>query len=104
MSNQSAMAVGILLAFAGASMFTQTAQADFFNMMNPSKWFNNNDRRYDDYYDRDRYSYRDRYGPWGGYYGPGYGPGWGGYGYPGYPGYSVVQPATKESPPPPVPQ
>lgn len=107
MSNQSAMAAGMLLAFVGTAAFTQTVQADgMFNMMNPSKWFGNSGR-YDDYYDRDRYYYRDHYGPWGGY-GPGYGPGWGGYGYPGYPGYypgyNIVQPTTKEPSPPPVPQ
>ncbi|CAK0754558.1 Sulfur globule protein CV1 [Gammaproteobacteria bacterium] len=98
MNKQSAMvAAGILLAFSGAATFSQTAGADGFNpmnMMNPSKWFNNNDRWNDDrYYDRD-YD-RDRYGYWGGR----------GLGYPGYPGYVVaVQPTNKEPSRPRVPE
>jgi hypothetical protein len=72
------------------------AQAfNFGNMMNPSRWFDND--RYDRGYYRGYSPYYGGYGPygyggyggpwggWGGY--PGYG-GWGGYpGYGGYGGY-----------------
>ncbi len=79
------------------------AQAfDMGNMMNPSRWFDN-----DDYYDRG-YGRGYGYGPYGGYggYGPwgygggpygwgGYPGGWGGYGgYGGYPGYGGGGPST----------
>lgn len=79
----------------GLAALTAVNAAQAFNMgnmMNPSRWFNDNDR-----YDR----YHDRYGPygWGGPYGwsgpyGGYGPhgyGWGGP-YGGYPSTIVVQP------------
>ena len=60
-------------------LLANTAYAfDMGNMMNPSKWMNNNNNdRYDDY----------RGGPGYGYGGPGYGYGGPGYGYGGYPGY-----------------
>lgn len=54
-----------------------------FNMMNPSRWFNNN--RYDDDY------YDDRYYGGRGYGGPGYGYG-APYGYGGAPGYGYGAP------------
>jgi hypothetical protein len=81
------------LCIAGAAVFNVAQAFDFGNMMNPSRWFDN---------DRDRGYYRgyDYYGgygpygygggPWGGYGGPyGWGgyPGYGGWGYPGYGGY-----------------
>lgn len=100
--------VGIL--FAGA------AQAfNFGNMMNPSRWFDN-DR--DRYYDRGYYGgYGGPYG-WGGPYGYGGGPygwggpygGWGGYGPygygGGYPSTIVVSPSSEGSkaPPPKMPE
>jgi len=52
---------------------------NFGNMMNPSRWFDNNNN---DYYDRG-YRYGG-YGPYGGGYGP-YGYGGGPYGYGGGP-------------------
>jgi hypothetical protein len=74
---------------AGGILASNVAQAfDFGNMMNPSRWFDN-DRHYDrDYY---RYGGPYGYGPYGGGWGGpyGYGPygGWGGpYGYGGYGG------------------
>ena len=76
---------------------------DMGNMMNPSKWMDNNkDKdRYDDYYDGPGYGYPGGppgYGYGGpGYGGPGYGyggdPGYGagpGYGYGGDPGYGAA--------------
>jgi len=98
---QAAGAVGLL-----ALLAANTAQAfNFGNMMNPSRWFNDNDRYYD------RYGYGGPYGgpygggPWG--YGP-YGGGWGGYpgyGYGGYPGAIVVTPqSNNQAPAPRVPQ
>ncbi len=81
---------GVALILGG--LFAGSAAAfGFGNVMNPTRWFNNNDNRggYDDDYNG---------GP--GYGGPGYGyPGYGGpgYGYPGYgypgaggPGYGAV--------------
>ncbi len=76
----------------GCATAANVAQAfDFGNMMNPSRWFDN------DRYDRDYYrgyGYGPYggygYGPYGGYGGP-YGGPWGGgypgYGWGGYPGY-----------------
>jgi hypothetical protein len=87
----------------GAAIFNVAQAFDFGNMMNPSRWFDNNDRY-------DRGYYRGGYGPYGwggGPYGWGGGPyGWGGYGYPGYGGYGgygggpstiVVNPSDKSS-------
>jgi hypothetical protein len=94
------------------------AQAfNFGNMMNPSRWFDN---------DRDRYYDRGYYGGYGGPYGWGGGPygwgggpygwggpygGWGGYGGPygyggGYPSTIVVSPSSGDSkaPPPKMPE
>jgi len=83
---------------------TNVAQAwNMGNMMNPGKWFDDDD---DDYY-RHRYY---RYGGYGyGPYGYGGGPyGWGGgpYGWGGYPGYGtpstiVVNPSDSNKVPPP---
>ena len=74
------------------------AQAFFGNMMNPGRWFDDDD----DYYDRGYHRYGG-YGPYGyggGPYGYGGGPwgygggpyGYGGYG--GYPGYGGGYPST----------
>lgn len=74
---------------ASSLLLANSAHAfDMGNMMNPSKWMNNDNDRYDNY----------RYGPGYGYGGPGYGyyggypgyggPGYGGY-YGGYPGYGA---------------
>ena len=107
-----AFCVGGIVAFNVAQAF------DFGNMMNPSRWFDN-DRRYDrDYY---RYGgpYGYGYGPYGGWGGPYGGYGWGGpYGYGGYGPYGgygggypstiVVNPGSDSSneapPPPPAPR
>jgi hypothetical protein len=80
---------------------TSAAQAgNFFNFMNPNRWFGDNDR--DRYYDRGYYGYGP-YGGWGGPYGGWGGPygGWGGpwggygpYGYGGYGGYGGGYPST----------
>jgi hypothetical protein len=100
-----AMAIGLAALTAGSA-----AQAfNMGNMMNPSRWFNDNDRY--DRYDRNWGGpYGGGYGPygWGGPYGYGgpYG-GWGGpYGYGGYPGAIVVQPqgGTATPPPPKLPE
>jgi hypothetical protein len=78
------------------------------NMMNPSRWFNDNDRY--DRYDRwgGPYGYGPYGGGWGGPYGYGGPYGWGGgpYGYGGYPGAIVVQPqtSTPAAPPPRLPE
>jgi hypothetical protein len=94
---------------ASSLLLAGTAHAfDMGNMMNPSKWMNNNNDRYDDYRGGPGYGYG--YPGYGGYYGgyPGYGgpggyyggyPGYGapGYGYGGYPGYggsTVVVPGN----------
>ena len=76
--------IGLLLANSACAF-------DMSNMMNPSKWTggNNDNDRYDDYYDGPGYGYPG--GPPGyGYGGPGYGgaPGYGGGpGYGGAPAY-----------------
>ncbi len=96
----------------GEAPMTNIAQAGIFDMMNPSRWFNNYDRGRDrDYYWGRGYGYGPGYyggwggpyggypGGWGGPYG-GYPGGWGGpYGaYPGYYGYPYgVAPATQSS-------
>ena len=96
----------------GNLVMVNVAQAfDMGNMMNPGKWFGDNDddryyRRYGGYgygpyggYGYGPYGGYGGYGPYGGGYGPyggGYGP-WGGYGgYPGYGGYGggYGQPST----------
>jgi|OpeIllAssembly_1097287.scaffolds.fasta_scaffold384218_2 hypothetical protein len=96
-----AMAIGLAALTAGSA-----AQAfNMGNMMNPSRWFNDNDRY--DRYDRSWGGpYGGGYGPygWGGPYGGYGGPygGWGGpYGYGGYPGAIVVQPQGGAATPPP---
>jgi hypothetical protein len=95
----SILSVGVLL-FADAATVNVAQAFNFGNVMNPSRWFDD-----DDYYDRGHY--RGGYGPWGygGPYGPygwgggypGYG-GWGGYpgygGWGGYPGYGHQAPST----------
>jgi hypothetical protein len=89
-----------------AMAITTTAQAfNFGNMMNPSRWFNDDD----DYYRRG-YGYGPYggygYGPYGGYgYGP-YGGGWGGpwggpYGGYGRPSTIVVNPSDSSRQPAP---
>lgn len=100
----------------GGAAVANVAQAfDFGNMMNPSRWFDNDHR----YYDRGYYGGYG--GPWGygpyGYGGGPYGPygGWGypGYGWGGYPGYGnapstiVVNPSQgsgNEAPAAPAPR
>lgn len=86
-----------------STLFAGAASAfNFGNMMNPGRWFNNNNDRDYDYYD---------YGPGGGYPGYGYpgygypggawGPGYGapGYGMPGYqPGATTGLPAEPAKP------
>jgi len=98
-----------LIALGGGSLaVAPTVSAGVFNFMNPSKWFGNDRRYYDDDYYYDRY----RYGRgWGGYGPYGYGPGWGGYGpygyglpYGGWPGYGYSAPKSESPPPPPLPQ
>ena len=79
-------AAGLAALFVVDAAVLNVAQAwNFGNMMNPSRWFDD-----DDYYDRGYYRYGGPYGygggPWG--YGPyGYGGGPYGYGWGGYPGY-----------------
>lgn len=92
---------------------TNLARAGVFDMMNPSRWFGDNDR---DYYYRRGYGpgyYGGWGGPWGGYPG-GWGGPWGGYpggwgwGYPGYHAYPyVVAPsagASQQQQPAPAPK
>lgn len=94
----------IILSAAALAMGMNAAQAfNFGNMMNPGKWFDNDDH---DYYRYGRYGGYGPYG-WGGPYG-GYGPyGWGGYGPYGWGGYGgqpstiVVNPSSGESKAPP---
>ena len=90
------IATGTALGVAILTMANVAQAFNMGNMMNPGRWFDDDD---DDYYRYDRY-YGGRYGPYGGY-----GPyGWGG-GYPGYgqPSTIVVNPSsgTKQAPPPP---
>lgn len=80
------MTVKVAFAATGLLLAGSAGAFDMGNMMNPSKWMNGNNDRYDDY----------RGGPGYGYGGPGYGyyggyPGYGGpgYGYGGYPGYGA---------------
>ena len=86
------MRFSTVLAAAGFLLANSAYAFNFGNMMNPSKWGNDND---DDYYEDDYYGGPGPYGPPPGYYGaPGYGvPGYGapGYGAPGYgaPGYGA---------------
>jgi hypothetical protein len=103
MSSKTTIAATVI----GLAALTAGSAAQAFNMgniMNPSRWFNDNDRydRYDRHWGGGPYGYGGPYG-WGGPYG-GYGPyGWGGgpYGYGGYPGAIVVQPQGGSTPPPP---
>jgi hypothetical protein len=105
--------LSVALLCIGGVMAANVAQAfDFGNMMNPSRWFDN-----DRYYDRGYYGgYGGPYGGYGPYgYGP-YGPygGWGGYpgwggGYPGYgygnaPSTIVVNPTPSTSNQAPAPR
>ncbi len=94
-----------IVAILGSSATLNVAQAGMFDMINPSRWFDN---------DRDHYGYGPYgggpygYGPYGyGPYGPGYGPGygWGGHpgpyggwgGHPGYgPGTIIVNPPNQQ--------
>jgi hypothetical protein len=101
----------ILSAAAALAMGMNAAQAfNFGNMMNPGKWFGDDDH-HDRYY---RYGGYGPYGWGGGPYGWGGGPygwgggpygwgggpyGWGGYG--GQPSTIVVTPSQGESKPPP---
>jgi hypothetical protein len=95
-----AVLLGVLLAD-NASAF------NFGNMMNPGRWFDNNDDDY--YYDRGPgYGYPGGYGGYGGY--PGYGYPGGGWGAPGYgggpygaPGYSSGAATTQLPAAPPEP-
>ena len=95
----------------GGLMQADVAQAGMFDMMNPSKWFGDNDRYYD------RYGYGGPYGRYGyGPYGYGGGPyGWGGGPWGGGPwggGYGrvpqtiVVNPGagSQRAAPPPAPR
>lgn len=106
------------LCVGGAAVFTIAQAFDFGNMMNPSRWFDN------DRYDRGYYRGYDPYGGYGGYGPYGYGggpygwggPGYGGWGYPGYGGYGgyggapstiVVNPtqgSSNEAPAPRLPE
>ena len=103
------------LGLAGMAVANVAQAFNFGNMMNPSRWFDN-DR--DRYYDRGYYGYGGGpygwggpYGGWGGPYGwggpwGGYGPyGYGGYGG-GYPSTIVVSPSSEGSkaPPPKTPE
>jgi hypothetical protein len=92
------------LGLAGMAAANVAQAFNFGNMMNPSRWFGDNDR--DRYYDRGYYGGYGGYGPygWGGPYG-GWGGPWGGpwggygpYGYGGgYPSTIVVNPSSDES-------
>ena len=82
--------ISISLVYLGLAFANAAYAFDMGNMMNPSKWMDNNkdNDRYDDYYDEPGYGYP------GGSPGYGYGgaPGYGyggdpGYGYGGAPGY-----------------
>jgi hypothetical protein len=98
------------LGLAGMAASNVAQAFNFGNMMNPSRWFDN-DR--DRYYDRGYYGGYGGYGPygWGGPYGGwggpyGWGGPWGGYGGPygyggGYPSTIVVSPSSEgdKSPP-----
>ena len=99
MIRKTALSILSLTVLLGAEVTVlNDAQAfNFGNVMNPSRWFDD-----DDYYDRGYYGRGYGYGPygyggpWGGYgYGPyGYGGPWGG-GWGGYPGYGYgQQPST----------
>jgi hypothetical protein len=102
------------LCVGGAVVFNVAQAFDFGNMMNPSRWFDND--RYDRGYYRGYDPYYGGYGPYGyggGPYGWG-GPGYGGWGYPGYGGYGggygggpstiVVNPTPESSSPAPAPR
>jgi hypothetical protein len=109
------------LGLAGMAAANVAQAFNFGNMMNPSRWFDN-DR--DRYYDRGYYGgYGGPYGYGGGPYGYGGGPygwgggpygGWGGYGPygygggygGGYPSTIVVSPSSGDSkaPPPKMPE
>lgn len=93
--------ITIAAAAIGLAALTVGSAAQAFNMgnmMNPSRWFNDNDRydRYDRYLGGPYGGYGPYGGGWGGPYGYGGGPyGWGSpYGYGGYPGAIVVQPQS----------
>ena len=96
-----------VLAVAALLLANNAFAFNFGNMMNPSKWMDNDD----DYYDDEYYGGPGPYGPPPGYYGgPGFAPGYGapGYGAPGYgaPGYGApgygggyAAPAAPSAPP-----
>ena len=77
--------ISISLVYLGLAFANAAYAFDMGNMMNPSKWMDNNkdNDRYDDYYDDPGYGYP---GPPPGY---GYG-GAPGYGYGGDPGYGAA--------------
>lgn len=87
--------VGLATLFVVDAAVLNVAQAwNMGNMMNPSRWFDDDD----DYYRGYRYGGYGPYGygggPWG-YGGPyGYGGGPYGYGWGGYPGYGGGYPST----------
>lgn len=102
----SALTVAALV-FADAATINVAQAFDLGNMMNPSRWFDDNDRYDRGYYGRGYgpwgYGYGGPYGPygWGGYpggWGGGYPGGWGGYGY-GHqaPSTIVVNPTPESS-------
>jgi len=111
------MIPAVILGLAGMAAGNVAQAFNFGNMMNPSRWFGDNDR--DRYYDRGYYGYGPYGGGWGGPYGWGGGPygwgggPWGGYGPYGYGGYGggypstiVVSPSSEgsKSAPPPRPE
>jgi hypothetical protein len=101
----------VILSAAALAMGMNAAQAfDFGNMMNPGKWFDNdNDHRYGRYgygpygWGGGPYGYGGGPYGWGGPYGGygGYGPyGWGG-AYGGRPSTIVVNPSSNDTKPAP---
>lgn len=110
----SILSVAVLVG-ADAVVLNDAQAFNFGNVMNPSRWFDDDDRYDRGYYGRGYGPYGGYgYGPWG-YGGGPYGPygGWGGYpgygGWGGYPGYGqgpstiVVNPtpdSSRQAPPP----
>lgn len=93
-----------IAAVLGLGSTLNVAQAGMFDMINPSRWFDNDRDDYYGYggpyghgpygpYGYGPYGYGGPYGGWGGY--PGYG--YPGYGYPGYgPSTIVVNPGAQQ--------